>query len=206
MTAAITFLGMFALIIGSIVAHEIAHGYVASWLGDDTARVNGRLSLNPLKHLDPIGSFLVPILLLLSGTGIFFGWAKPVPIDPSNFADPRVDRVKVGLAGPATNAILALIAAGLFHLAAPINAVVAQWLVNAVLINTTLALFNLLPLPPLDGSSILGILLPESVADAIDSINPFITFLLLIILINTGLVSAWLDHSVGAVSRILLGQ
>lgn len=192
---------LFVIAIGSIIAHEISHGYAAHCLGDDTAKRAGRLSLNPLKHLDPIGSVLVPLLLILSGTGLLFGWAKPVPIHPGNFQDPRADNVKVALAGPFMNMLLAGIAALIFRVVAPVD-----WLTTVVILNVTLALFNLIPLPPLDGSKLLTLFLPDDLADSFEHINPLATFLILILLVNSGIFADWLGRSVGTLSLFLLGH
>ena len=204
-----TLFGMFvgfAVIIVSIVAHEISHGYAAYWLGDDTAKMSGRLSLNPLKHLDPIGSFLVPLLLILSGTGLFFGWAKPVPIRSENFKDPQFDEVKVALAGPITNFLIAAVAALIFRLLAPSTSVGLDILIIIVQTNLVLMLFNLVPIPPLDGSRLFGLFLPQEVMQAFERINPLVTFFVLILLINSGFFSSWLGTSVNTLSQVLLGR
>ena len=132
------------VLIMSVVVHEVAHGYMASYLGDDTARYQGRLTLNPLEHLDPVGSFIIPLISFTFG-GFIIGWAKPVPYNPYNLRSSRRSEALVAAAGPASNLILALI----FWLAlGPGNFFTA--------INVTLAIFNLIPIPPLDGSKILA--------------------------------------------------
>lgn len=144
------------ILVFSIALHELAHGWVAYRLGDPTAKYEGRLSLNPLKHLDPVGSFLVPAFMLLvtGGRGPIFGWAKPVPINPYNFRDQKTGKLKVAIAGPLSNLGLALVAALLMKLFLGFN-LVYQVLSVVVLINLALAVFNLFPVPPLDGSHIL---------------------------------------------------
>lgn len=161
-----------ALAIGALVAcavpHEVAHGYVAWKLGDPTAKAAGRLTLNPLKHLDPIGSVILPlglfILRRLAGLPILFvGWAKPVPVNPYYFRDTWSGMLYVSLAGPATNLGMAVLAAGIGHGLLRLgvtNAYVLAFLAFVVLLSVLLALFNLLPVPPLDGSKVLAYFLP----------------------------------------------
>ena len=146
----------------SIVVHECAHGVMALWRGDPTARERGRLTLNPLPHLDPIGSLLLPGLLIVLRAPFVFGWAKPVPIDWAKLRSPRNDAVWVALAGPASNALLALLFAALARLA-PAGGLLAPLRVMGiagVVWNCALGLFNLLPIPPLDGSWVLMRFLP----------------------------------------------
>jgi Zn-dependent protease len=149
---------VFSLVIWlfSIVIHEIAHGSVALYLGDATAKTEGRLSLNPLKHLDPFGSVILPFLLFISGSPILIGWAKPVPINPYNFRDQRWGALKVAFAGPAANFLLALVF-GLFLRFVNLSQAIPfmQLLEVVVFYNIFLGLFNLVPLPPLDGSHVL---------------------------------------------------
>jgi Zn-dependent protease len=143
------------LVIGllySIVLHELAHGYVAEKLGDYTPRYAGRLTLNPLAHLDPIGSFLVPLLTYLVG-GFLIGWAKPVPINPYNFEKPDRDMALVAIAGPLTNIVIALILAS-FYKVFYFNGILLEPLLPLIRLNLLLAVFNLIPIPPLDGSRV----------------------------------------------------
>ena len=143
------------LVIGllySIVLHELAHGYVAEKLGDYTPRYAGRLTLNPLAHLDPIGSFLVPLLTYLAG-GFLIGWAKPVPINPYNFEKPDRDMALVAIAGPLTNIVIALILAS-FYKVFYFNGILLEPLLPLIRLNLLLAVFNLIPIPPLDGSRV----------------------------------------------------
>jgi Zn-dependent protease len=151
----------------SAILHEIAHGAMAERLGDDTARRAGRLTLNPLVHLDPFGSLLLPLLLLwASGGSFFFAAAKPVPYDPRNLKDPRTGAAKIALAGPATNFLLALIFGIVIRIVSSINpaASVIGLLEIIVYINIILGIFNLVPIPPLDGSRLLYALLPQNEA------------------------------------------
>jgi len=150
-----------------VIPHEVAHGYVAWRLGDPTAKLSGRLSLNPIRHLDPIGSVLLPVALLLlrrfAGFPVVFGWAKPVPINPNHFRNPWRGMLWVGLAGPATNLLMALVAAGIGRGLIALG-LTARWLLYflglIVLLSLVLALFNLIPVPPLDGSRVLAYFLP----------------------------------------------
>lgn len=150
-----------ALII-SIILHEMAHGFAANALGDPTARLQGRLSPNPLVHIDLFGSIIIPALLFFSQAGILFGWAKPVPYNPYNLRNQKWGEALVALAGPASNVLLALIFALLIRAAdvLPVSTSFLQIAFYIVHINVLLALFNMLPIPPLDGSKILAAVLP----------------------------------------------
>lgn len=150
------------ILILSIVLHEVAHGYAANWLGDPTARLAGRLSPNPLVHIDPIGSVLIPASLFLLGTPFLFGYAKPVPYNPYNLRNQKWGEAIVAAAGPLTNVLLAIIFAALVHLAPflGLSAEFIQMAVYVVFINMLLALFNIIPFPPLDGSKVIVPFLP----------------------------------------------
>lgn len=163
----ITIAIIIALIL-SIVIHEVAHGYAAHLLGDPTARLAGRLSGNPLVHIDPVGSVLIPGLLFLSNAGILFGWAKPVPYNPYNLRFPKWGEALVAAAGPAVNLFLALLFGLLIRFAdlLSLSAAFIELAAYIVFINILLALFNLIPFPPLDGSKILPPLLPAGAAQA----------------------------------------
>lgn len=162
-TAAITIFSLIVLLF-SVIIHELAHGYVAYSMGDPTAKYEGRLTMNPLKHLDPFGSVMLPLLLLLAtaGQGPIFGWAKPVPINPYNFKDQKWGTLKVAISGPATNFGIAIIF-GLFirFFSYPAIAPMLQLLSIVVLYNFLWGIFNLVPIPPLDGSWILFRFLPK---------------------------------------------
>jgi Zn-dependent protease len=160
----------FCVLIPSIILHEISHGFVANVLGDDTAKRAGRLTLNPVPHIDPMGSVVVPGLLLLSGAGVAFGWAKPVPVNVGRLRRPRNGSVWVSLAGPATNAVLFVAAALAFRYllahqlflspTATELPVGYEFLLTAGLANITIGVFNLIPIPPLDGSAVIERLVP----------------------------------------------
>jgi Zn-dependent protease len=159
----------FCVLIPSIILHEIAHGWVALAFGDDTAKRAGRLTLNPLAHVDLIGTVIVPLLMVWGGFG-FFGYAKPVPVNVGKLRSPRNQGVLVSLAGPAVNVVLCVLSAVAFHLFGGINAVgpdgqFSLWalvLVYVGLVNVWLAVFNLIPIPPLDGSVVIERMLPAS--------------------------------------------
>jgi len=148
-------------VVFAITVHEVAHGWIAKKYGDNTADSQGRLTLNPIKHIDLLGTIIIPGLLLITGTGFIFGWAKPVPVDPRNFKNPRADMAVVALAGPVSNLLMAIFWALIARVGMTIGsdaAMVAEPLIYTgiagISINLVLALVNLLPIPPLDGSRI----------------------------------------------------
>ncbi len=149
-----------AVLLFSIVIHEVAHGAMAYYLGDPTAKYAGRLTLNPIRHLDPIGSILVPLFLVIIGSPFLFGWAKPVPFNPYYLRDRRYGSLKVAIAGPASNLLIALVF-GLLIRSFP-DLAGLPGVIYIVRINILLAAFNLMPIPPLDGSHILFTFLPSS--------------------------------------------
>ena len=175
---------LLAVLIASLSFHEAAHAWAADRLGDPTARLLGRLSLNPLVHIDLIGTVLFPLIAISTGVPLI-GWAKPVPVDVRNLAAPRRDFALVAAAGPASNLVLALAAAGAFAVvralgdeAGPIAYAVVVAVLNAVVINVLLAVFNLIPVPPLDGGNILLGVLPASLVGAVERIRPYGIFVL----------------------------
>jgi len=173
-----------------IIVHECAHGYVALHFGDTTAQDMGRLTLNPLPHIDLFGTIILPLMLLVTRSGFLFGWAKPVPVNPYNFDDPKRDMMWVALAGPVSNLLLAVGFALLYHLARFFGIHGMGLLVPAygVVINLVLAVFNLIPVPPLDGSRIVSGLLPEDLAYRSERITPF-GFIIIFVLLMGGLFS-----------------
>lgn len=159
------------VVILSIIFHEVAHGYVANWLGDPTARLQGRLTLNPIPHIDPVGSVLIPGILLLSGTPFLIGWAKPVPYNPYNLRHGKWGEALVALAGPATNIAIAVLFALALRLGTIASPLFLQVAVLAIFANIALAIINMIPIPPLDGSKVLRALLPYRAAEAYASLE-----------------------------------
>ena len=194
---------VFSILLFSVILHEIAHGYTALLLGDTTARDAGRLTLNPLKHLDPWGSVLIPILLHLAGA-IPIGWAKPVPVNVSLMRDPKRGMMLVAASGPLTNITLAMASALLLR-ALPSSgpAILVDFFKIACQINIVLALFNLIPIPPLDGSNLLAGILPPRIAERYVRLGQYGIFIILALL-YVAFEYEVLDKVVGAIFRILV--
>lgn len=209
----------FLPVIVAITFHEAAHGFVAHLRGDDTAWRLGRVSFNPLKHVDPFGTIVLPAMLLLSGAPFLFGYAKPVPVNFRALHFPRVDMILVAAAGPVMNLLLATLAGLGFHVLSYVPQPAAPWLAenlkNALVLNVVLAIFNLLPLPPLDGGRIAVGVLPKALAIPLSRLEPYgllllIGFLFILPLlgeqlgINLNFISAIIGRSANAIIGIIL--
>lgn len=185
------FIFIILILILSIVIHEVSHGYAAQMLGDPTARLAGRLTLNPLKHIDPLGSIIIPAILVLTNAGFLIGWAKPVPYNPYNLRNQKWGEAIVAGAGPATNLFIALVFGLLIRFGGAFPSDFLELAGYVVFINILLAIFNLLPIPPLDGSKVLKAILPYNMAYKYESFMQKImqygfltTFLIIFIFIS----------------------
>lgn len=214
---------MILAFVPAIVLHECAHGYAAYKLGDPTAKQAGRLTLNPIAHVDPVGTVLLPGLLLLASVmgvgGFLFGYAKPVPYNPRYFKNIRQGEVIVGLAGPASNLVMSLIGAAIAHLAMTFlwvsvpQAALYVWYFGVYFcqINLCLAFFNLIPIPPLDGSSIIAPLLSNKALDKYYQVQQYAMFFLLLIIfvlpyvLHVDIIGWYLDVTAGNIAQLLLG-
>jgi Zn-dependent protease len=200
---------MLTVLLFSVIVHEVAHGYVALLNGDPTARLAGRITMNPLPHIDPIGTILLPLLLivppLLMGRppGLIFGWARPVPVNPSNYRNIRLGEVTVSAAGPLSNLALAVVFALVFQVGAGGPGLLKMALYG-VTINIYLALFNLIPIPPLDGSHLVAAFLPYRLARYYSYLEP-VGLILIILLFYTGILGMVLSPLFRLIASFLLG-
>ncbi|MEE2636928.1 MAG: site-2 protease family protein [Acidobacteriota bacterium] len=191
----------------SLTIHEMAHAVTADWYGDPTARRLGRISLNPVVHIDPMGTIMLPLLGILAG-GFVFGWAKPVPVNPANLARPRQDFLMIAAAGPVSNVLLAIGASWLLGVipggigaADGAPGLLATFGFAMLQLNLLLAVFNMLPIPPLDGGNVLAGLLPERLAVTYDRLVRPYGFVILLVLMVTG----WLYRLIGPPLSFLMG-
>ncbi len=194
---------MLAVLFFSVIAHEVAHGYVALRNGDPTAQLAGRLTFNPLPHIDPVGTILVPALLLFSQSGILFGWARPVPVNPLNFRNYKLGEITVSAAGPLTNLGLAAVFGQLLPWAEqnPGFYLLCRY---GLIINLYLMLFNLIPIPPLDGSRLVMPLLPRQLQVLYAQLEP-VGFILILLLLYSGLWSALIRPVFRGLMQLLAG-
>jgi Zn-dependent protease len=191
----------------AITFHEAAHGFVAWRLGDNTAWQLGRVSFNPLRHIDPFGTVILPAVLLMAHSPFLFGYAKPVPVNFRNLNHPRLDMVWVALAGPLTNILLAIAAGIAFHFLPFVPSDYAKWvadnLKNSLIINAVLAVFNMMPIPPLDGGRVAVGLLPRFLAYPLARLEPYGMLILIGALIILPLLGAQLGLNLDVISTIL---
>ena len=199
-------LTLFAVLLVSLSIHEAAHAWAADRLGDPTARLLGRLTINPVAHIDPIGTLLLPGIAILTGLPII-GWAKPVPVNLNQLRHPRRDFMYIAAAGPASNLLQALIIAGAAWLMFPgglERGFAGILLLQGVFLNVLLALFNLIPVPPLDGGNVIGGLIPERAADAYDRLVRPWGFVVLYAILLSGLFSKFVVPPALALTWMLL--
>jgi Zn-dependent protease len=204
MDIAITLIFLLLVLVFSTVLHELAHGYTAYWLGDETAKLNGRLSLNPLRHIDPYMSIVLPVLLYLMG-GPIFGGAKPVPINTRNLKGREWGFALVAIAGPLMNILLAFIFFLLWFFIGHGSDLWGGILINSMYMNMGFALFNMIPIPPLDGSRVLYALAPDFVKRFMESIEHVgIIFVYIMISLLSGLIANYMNTAQSAILKLFL--
>jgi Zn-dependent protease len=201
-------IGLLAIpIIIAITFHEAAHGFVANFFGDDTAKREGRVTLNPIKHIDPFGTIILPLLLYISNFPML-GYAKPVPVDEARLGQPRRDVIFVAAAGAAMNVVLAFVSALLLYLSTAFSETERPWLNNllngSIQINFLLAIFNMIPIPPLDGSKVVAPLLPEFLARPYLRLEPIGMILLLLLLVVLPVVGWQIGYDLNFLAWVVL--
>jgi Zn-dependent protease len=190
----------------AVIIHEYAHGWVAWKLGDSTARFMGRLTLNPLAHIDPVGTIFLPLVLIITHSPVLFGWAKPVPVDFFNLNNPKRDMIWVGLAGPAANILLAIALSMLLKIPLIVSSQLAVSVITtAIMANLVLAVFNLLPIPPLDGSRIAMGILPYNLSSEYAKIEPY-GFIIIFALLWMGFINSIIWPIVIFLANLLVGH
>lgn len=201
------------ILLFSIIIHEVAHAYVADKRGDNTARLAGRITLNPIPHIDLLGSIILPLTLVLFDTGIVFGWAKPVPVNTLRLKNPKTDIPLVSLAGPLSNILLAIIAGILIRIVrlfpdfgGEMGVAIQILLSVVVMVNIVLLVINMIPIPPLDGSKVLTWFMPRDLAEKYLNINPFLALAILFVLLATGIVWRLVGPIINFLIVIIIGQ
>jgi Zn-dependent protease len=197
---------MIPMLLFAVIAHEVAHGYVACRCGDPTAKLAGRLTLNPLPHIDLFGTIVFPLVLLLTNAPFLIGWAKPVPVNPYNFRNPSRDHLWVSLAGVSTNMLLAvactIMLGAIARICGTTGGALGLMFQYGIVINVILAVFNILPIPPLDGSWVLYHLLPRELAENYRRLFPY-GFIILIVLLMTGVLGRMISPLYALITQVL---